>query len=166
MEKKLIARNAELLALGIRDYVKSQVDTWKLVPHLALEADGRSGFSDNYARAYRQGVWAIEASVRNGSYTVYVDLASGELVNPFAFHEQGRVVAAYDSDVLQLATRRDQIDASMLVADLKKAAKRPVASYYDTVQQVRWREETRAALKITPVYDPSHRVIAPLSFEG
>lgn len=164
MNRQTIERDAAALVRGIREYAKSQVEDWRRIPYLALEADGRSGYSDNYARAYRQGVWAVEASARDGSYTVYVDLATGELVNPFSFHEQARCVDAYDSHVLALATSIGQLDAAAIVAGLEAAARKPVASYYDPQEQRRWRVTTRAELKLGPRYDPAHRVIAPLSF--
>lgn len=166
MNRQTIERDTAALVRGIREFARSQVETWRRVPYLALEADGRSGFSDNYARAYRQGVWAVEASVRDGSYTVYVDLATGDLVNPFSFHEQARCVDAYDSHVLALATSIDQLDAEALVVSLEAAARKPVASYYDPQAQRRWRVTTRSELKLAPLYDPAHRVIAPLSFGG
>lgn len=166
MYKQTIERDTAALVRTIREYVRSQAETWQLVPYLALEADGRSGYSDNYARAYRQGVWAIESSARDGSYTVYVDLATGELVNPFSFHEQARCVDAYDSHVLALATNLDQLDAAALVAGLEAAARKPIASYYDPQAQRRWRVTTRSELKLAPRYDPACRVIAPLSYGG
>ena len=64
----------------IRKYSRSQKEDWRKVPMLALEAEGRTGYSDNRSRAYMQGFWALEESVKDGYYRAYIDLETGDIV--------------------------------------------------------------------------------------
>ncbi len=79
-----IVTGAEKIVEFVRDYSRSQKEFWQRIPLLALEADGRDGFYDNYYRAYRQGFWALQSSVSRGYYSVYVDLSTGELVDAYS----------------------------------------------------------------------------------
>lgn len=155
MQRSAIEEQSRALVADIRAYAREQVALWRRLPYLALEADGRNGFSDNYSRAYRQGVWAVESSVKSGSYTVYVDLATGELIDPFAFHANGTISPVGDAAVLALAVSLSELDARDIVEQLKQRSKEPVASYYEPAVQKRWREDTRRECKLTPIYDAS-----------
>ena len=142
--KKLSASTKDLVN-SIRELSKSQKDTWQQVPFLALQADGRTGFSDQYSRAYCQGYWAVASTVRSGSYSVYVDLETGELVSAFDPRKQAR-----DEDILMIAPNLNQIDAVSLVIELAKDPERPVGSYYNAQKQEKWRQETLKEYNLRP----------------
>lgn len=72
------------LVENIREYSLSQKEEWQKIPMLALEAEGRTGYSDTRSRAYTQGFWALEPATRNGKYQAYVDLATGEIVDAWS----------------------------------------------------------------------------------
>lgn len=127
----------------IREYTRSERELWRLVPYLALHADGRSGYSSQYAVAYQKGLWIIEHSVdRFGSYTVAVDCATGELVSIPNTHEKAHV-----EDVLRCASRLHEFDAAAVVLALQQAGKKPYFSGYDVEGTKKWR------LKIQEEYD-------------
>lgn len=164
MDRFTIETGVRMLIEHIRAFSRRQAALWQRVPYLALEADGRTGFNDNHSRAYRQGVWAVDSCV-NGNYTIYVDLATGELIDPFAFHEKGEIKPASDAGVLTLATKLAELDAFAVVQRLEERAREPVASYYDRATQQRWREETRREYKLTAIYDAKRsRDIAPARY--
>jgi hypothetical protein len=165
MDKKTILAQRAYLVTAVRDFARGQVAEWRKVPHLALEADGRTGFNDNHSRAYRQGVWAVLSSVRDRSYAVYVDLATGELIDAYDFHRNGCCTPAQDADVLRLASNIDELEAAALVASLRAQARQKYPSYYKPAEQDAWREATRRETGVTPVYDATCRKPAPESFD-
>lgn len=142
--EKLETATKELIDT-VRKLSIEQKDTWQKVPYLALQADGRTGYSDQYSRAYHQGYWAIEASVRNGSYRIYVDLETGELVSAFDPRKKAR-----DEDVLLIASNLGQIDAAWLIEKLHSRSLESVGSYYNATKQERWRQETLKEYDLKP----------------
>ncbi len=134
MKSLEIIANAEKVVREIHDYSRSQKELWQRIPLLALEADGRTGFSDNYSRAYHNGFWALEGSVSSGHYSVYVDLATGELVDAYSASRSFSVCdidvpkdstlkPARNVEVLNLAFNLDELDAQKIVASLEEQAK-------------------------------------------
>lgn len=115
------------LAQKTRKASRQQRVLWQQVPYLALQADGRTGYSDQYSRAYHQGYWAVESSVRGGSYTIYVDLETGELVNAYDPRRTAR-----DEDILNIFPNLHQLDAARVVKELKAGARKPIGSYYNS----------------------------------
>lgn len=127
----------------IRTYTRSAKELWRLVPYLALQADGRSGYSSQYATAYQRGLWIIEHSLdRFSSYTVAVDCATGELVSIPNARER-----AHKEDVLRCASRLHELDAPAIVLKLQKAGRSPYSSCYDEREIKLWR------LRIQEEYD-------------
>lgn len=143
--KTLIKGSANGLVENIREFSRQQKNIWQKVPYLALQADGRWGYSDQYSRAYQCGYWALDASLEHGSYTVFVDLESGELLNPFNLKE-----AAFAENILELAMHADQIDASLIVEDLEKRSKLRYLSCYDPKKQEKWRKGLLKDFKLKP----------------
>lgn len=117
---------ARELVQKVQKVSKQQKSLWQQVPYLALQADGRTGYSDQYSRAYHQGYWAVESSVRDGSYSVYVDLETGELVNAYDPRE-----TALDEDVLSIILHLHKLDATQIVSALKAHATEPIGNYYN-----------------------------------
>ncbi len=109
-------KRSELIQL-IRDYAKSQKDLWQQVPYLALQADGRGGFSDAYGACYHEGYWTIFSSQMHsiGGYSVIVDCETGELVYPY---KKGPA-----PDHCLLLINIEELDAEKVIAQLKKRAK-------------------------------------------
>jgi hypothetical protein len=152
----------QLLSL-INQYSESQKELWREIPYLALEADGRDGFSDNYRRAYKSGFWALDSSNLNGYCTVYVDLATGKLVDAYFASDSFRVVGynipkesqikpANEENIILLAFNMEELDAREIIASLKKERKISYVSYKDAEEQEAWRERTRKELGLKRKY--------------
>ena len=151
MDSAKIIKNVEKVIEDIRNYSTSQKELWQKVPLLALEADGRMGFKDTYARAYNQGFWALEGSVNNGYYSVYVDLATGDLINFYASLNQVFEPAG-EGSVLKLALNLNELDAKRIVTNLEEEAKKPYSSHYNPDKHEEWRDKKRAALNLQEFY--------------
>jgi len=123
----------------IREYGRSQKNFWQQIPYLALQADGRYGYNDQYSRAYTQGYWAIRASCVSGYsnvYDVYVDLENGELVSA---HDPRK--PARDEALLALVFQMSKLDAALFVRALFINSRKSTASGYNCDKQRRWRAE-------------------------
>lgn len=143
--EKDIAEKAEAVAEEIREYSRKQKEFWIQVPYLALQADGRSGYSDQYARAYRSGYWALQSSVGHGVYDLMVDLESGEIVS------SGQLAfPAKSQRILYLSFSLEELNAKKIVDDLRLAAKDPHASYYKPAEQEKWRKELCGLFGLLP----------------
>lgn len=122
------------VAEEIRRYSREQCGRWRRVPALALEADGRQGYSDQYRMAYSHGFWGIGG--------MYVDLLSGELV---CFRGFGESVPnpADDATVIALADNLAVLDAKALITRLNVESRKPTLERYDRKQQAEWRAKIR-----------------------
>ncbi len=109
-----LEQRAKELVASIREWCRSQKELWRQVPNLALEANGRQGFCRYYERAYESGYWAIQISRVDDNYTVYVDLATGELVDPYYQKELAKDVA-----ILRCALNLQEFDAANLIKELR-----------------------------------------------
>ncbi len=68
-------------ARAIRLHYYRQLPLLRQIPYLALEADGRGGWEDEYSRAYTQCMMAIhQESEIWGSYDMFIELRSGVLI--------------------------------------------------------------------------------------
>ena len=143
----LEAKTNELDEL-IRAYTRSERELWRLVPYLALQADGRSGYSSQYSIAYSMGLWRIEHSLdRFSSYTVAVDCATGELVSIPNTREK-----AHKEDVFRCASRLHELDAAAVVLELRKEGKAPYSSCYDEAKIKAWRLKTQAECDLREMF--------------
>ena len=118
------------LVSGIRTWCKSQVELWQQVPNLALEAEGRSGYLDQYSYCYHYGFWRIWAPDHRGSTVLLtsVDCASGELAVDVLFERKGLVLSS-EADVLGLGAQLDDIDAAAIIEHLTEKAAQPVQDF-------------------------------------
>lgn len=115
---------------AVREWCESQAEHWQRVPNLALEADGRSGYLDDYSYCYHYGFWRIWESSPRGQYLLCsVDCATGVLANDAASFRQGSLVVARDRDVLRLLDRLDEIDAELVITSLEEDAASPQSEY-------------------------------------
>lgn len=115
---------------AVREWCESQAELWQRVPNLALEADGRSGYLDDYSYCYHYGFWRIWESSPRGQYLLCsVDCATGVLANDSASFRQGSLVVARDRDVLHLLDRLDEIDAELVIARLEENIATPQSEF-------------------------------------
>jgi hypothetical protein len=135
----------EQLAMMIRNYCENQKDYWKKIPWLALQADGRKGYRNEYAIMYRYGYLRLSASF-------FVDLATGKLVSG-----RNLISPPTDSEILHLAASIQDIDAEKIVEKLEHEAKEPTAKCYNSKEQEKWRKKLARTLKVTPEYQRSCR---------
>jgi len=168
MSVRAINRKKKELAKEIRSFSKSQKEFWQLVPDLALEADGRSGYSDNFSRAYHNGVWAVDSSKDNTGYNVYVDLATGELISAWAFHDKKELSRpAPDKYIIRI--NPEDLDAGKLVAWLRKWAREEVSRYLtNSAEEIaEWRQEIRRGTGLKEVFTQDQRgpISAPSYFD-
>jgi len=156
-----LKKKAENLCTEIRGYSESQAKLWRKIPFLALQADGRTGFSDKYSMAYNFGYWNLEFSIKEGKYTIIVDLESGRLMEARSF---GDVVLddvvnsgvepreADDKEIIGLAFNLDEINAQRIISDLANGKKSPYPSYYNPEKQKAWRKKTRKELCLEEIF--------------
>jgi len=76
-------------AQRVREFVKSQVGVWQELPMLALQADGKHGYSNELQNIYRYGLVRVGSGKHFADnpeqrpmalYGVYVDCATGNLL--------------------------------------------------------------------------------------
>lgn len=137
----MISRKMRELIESVRQYSRSQTSFWRQVPHLAFEAQGKTGFSAQYTAAYRSGLWPLAFSAYPGNRNVTVYLATGDLLHTF------RGGAADDVDVLALAANLDHLDARALVFELNAESKNPPESYM-LADYKKWRADELYYLEI------------------
>lgn len=165
--KELVNAAALEIVKDIRDFSLFQKGLWQRVPYLALEANGRKGFSDKYSCAYDSGFWQLDGSIKNGHYYVYVDLETGELVDaasvsgmPLNLRDQEVIVPprenarkpAKNEDVLGLAFHLDELDASAVISSLEQQIREPYPSYYKAHEQEAWRNDFRQKLGLERIF--------------
>ena len=153
MTKKLksaLQPQAQELIDAIKAYCESQVDLWRRVPDLALEADGRTGYSSNLQLCWQRGLWEVGASKavsEPGRPLVSVDCASGKLVWSFTTDREPP-----DDAVLRLALYPDAIDAALVLSDLAIATSQDHFYAYDVAKQEAWRKKMRYEYQVKPLY--------------
>jgi|SRR3989344_1244560 len=149
----------------------SQKPLWQKIPLRALQADGRSGYSDQYGTAYEIGYWKLESSIANGLYGVCVDLATGELVDagsilgnsmetydgPVDFPPMRERRLASESSIIFLLRFPEkliekELNAQHIIESLENQSKEPYFSGYDSEEQEAWRQETRQRLDLEEVF--------------
>jgi hypothetical protein len=159
----IIAHDAEKVVKEIKDYSRMQKRFWQKIPLLALEADGRTGFLGIYSTAYKEGFWALNSSIKDGKYSVYVNLATGDLIDAYnasgSFSvsdidvpKKSKLVPASKKDILTLAFNLHELDAKRIIAQLMDEAQIPYPSYYNSEKQEAWRKKTRKELGLKEDY--------------
>ena len=109
------------LVNAIREYCASQRDTWRTIPRLALDADGRLGFSDQRAVAFGSKLWQLYI-LGQPQPIGWVCLETGNIV---ALYNSATLAAA--EDVIKLAHHLDLINAGAIALDLRQIGKAKVA---------------------------------------
>lgn len=138
---------------------KAQVDLWRQVPLLALQADGRSGYLDKYSYAYNYGYWELSRGTN-----VCVDLETGELMDSHSALPSERSnkppVPAYANEVLKVLGDPEQLDATVVIKDLKRKIKEPTFEHYNEEEIRQWRERIIAKNGLTPMFS-RRKVVTP-----
>jgi hypothetical protein len=107
------------LANKIRDYCQSQKELWNKIPWLALQANGRGGYCDEYSRNYRLGIIALGSGSSGGCYNYFIDLATGGLVGRNGLG----TMPLGDLDVISIDPR--ELNAEAHIERLEKACQKP-----------------------------------------
>lgn len=129
---------------GLREYSRSQVELWKKIPWLALQAEGISGFSDEGASRYGAGY--LRLLVEGGSYLIFLDLDTGEICS--SLHP---IQLAPDHDVMKLTPA--DLDAQAYIDELVEYGSRPIGSYYDADEIHEWRQRMVELHQLTERYE-------------
>ena len=149
--------SVDKLVLDIRKYVSTQKEFWQRVPWLALQADGRTGFNQQYSLAYERGFWVVGGIPPLPISGAYVDLASGDLVQPHNAFVEYSLVPAMSGCVIHLAKNLNELDARNLLQELALVAKQPYPSYYDPELQEVCRARRLKQLKLKKIYTRESR---------
>jgi hypothetical protein len=130
MKTKTFRCERNRFAETVRKYVASQKRWWRQIPWLALQNDGRFGYSEHFKEAYIHKLWPI---YRRHIHQViaYVDLKTGDLV----YRSIGKPTPCMDETVIEIASDPKQIDAKEIVLSLKKGMRKRHSSYYIPRQQ-------------------------------
>jgi len=179
MDAKEIYQDAQNVVGKLRDYSRSQVQTWKRIPRLALQSDGIGGFSEHKQRAYHSGFWGI---YNNPSQlpTCSIDLDSGNIVNTYCPFTAGRpskdalfffdspngkivdywrdpsdrdiweAVPAREDAVLWLALNMHMLDAKKIADELEKEGREPIHKLISD-SNPGWKSEKRKLLENFPI---------------
>jgi hypothetical protein len=136
---------------ALQAFSKKQKELWQQVPYLALQADGRGGYSGQYSYAYSCGFWKLTSYSNSGmSHPYRVNCATGAICY---WSDGAPEVDPHSTGLLDVSI--EDIDVNRIIADLKKAAVRPYASYSrESAEKVEaWRKEMIEQYKVTMLCD-------------
>lgn len=143
--RQFIEANARELAAQIREICASQIELWRKIPVLALEANGRTGFSGDLKRAYTHGAWNLVPGT--GWPMICVDLGTGRLLFRFRPGSSTGDRLAHDKEIIGLAFELEKIDAGAIATRLRKqAAHEPDYSIHGGGLGIGWRQKIREEL--------------------
>lgn len=135
---KEISAETRKLIEKLREYCRSQVAIWQTIPELAVNADGRTGFDDNFSRAYHCKIWALEKTVTSAGYEAIVDLNTGHIVSAMS-----PKLFAPDDVVLRLLLTPEVLDAGRIARELKREARVPISPYISKADRERMDQRRR-----------------------
>lgn len=133
----MLKRQIEL-AKYITEYSKSQIDTWRQIPRLALYANGITGWNGSYYTAYAMGLLRLESGMKYGGYSITVDLATGNITR---FNQLLNLEESYTAVLELCALDYKELDAMALKERLIIAAERPYGTYTDVNKVAEVREQ-------------------------
>jgi hypothetical protein len=132
-----------LLAEEIREYSRSQVELWRQVPWLALQATGRDGGMGNYSHAYCSGSWVLRTHSSALQFLPYIECSTGEI---FCYHDLV-VGPETDDGIIALSKSLGLLDASAVIEQLKQEASAPRPSWISREDAARRDEERQRLAK-------------------
>ena len=141
----------EQIAEELRKYSKSQKFLWQKIPYLALQEQGRTGYSDPPMTAYEYGLWHIKG--------LFVDLETGELLD---IHP---TILANTSRVINLEL--EDLDAGAIVNRLTSDISTQEKDWpWDPIEKRRkWRRSMTERLHLNPI-SYKRGYIDPREFEN
>lgn len=142
--KQISQKQKEIVTLT-KKYCIQQKPLWQQVPYLALQAQGRGGFSEDYGFTYSRGYHKI------GS--IYVDCATGNLM----MDSMGKFVKALPHLIYNLADSLDIYNARCVIAELKKNIlykDSPIQNFgkSEAKTPAQWRKLQAKKYSVLPVY--------------
>ncbi|MBX4210610.1 hypothetical protein KW783_01410 [Candidatus Parcubacteria bacterium] len=147
--KKFLQESVKTLLVLVQEYCRSQVDLWRKIPWLALEADGRDGHNDIFSWAWAYGYWPIHVvgDARSG-YTIFMDLSTGKMVNA---HDQTR--SPDEISLLIILSALENIDAMRITTMLTQEGKKSVKKYMGSSKDKRkWRKEMQKKYNVRTIF--------------
>jgi hypothetical protein len=141
MRDQIFQRFGELRS-AVDGYSMSQVDSWKRIPFLALQATTPDNIKPTYRLAYEEGLWQIESPFLVEE--LFADLDSGRLVNR-------KLVNTSDySRVLAFAQEYPKFDAGRIADSLLAEAAQVNLNLGADAET--WRGDLIARLGIKTIY--------------
>ena len=74
--QKLISDSVKNVVDFVKEYSRSQKSLWQKVPWLANQANGRTGFSDDFRLTATEGMWTLNNNL-------CVDLEDGDILDRY-----------------------------------------------------------------------------------
>lgn len=128
------------LAAEIRECCRSQVELWRQVPWLALQACDRGHVIGNYKYAYL-GSWILRTRDAKLNELPFVDCATGEIL----CNRDMITGLETDDGVIEISKRPSLIDAAAIIEQLKAEASAPKPDWMSE-KEAAMREENRKEL--------------------
>lgn len=137
------------LAGGIRTYSQDQVDTWRLLPRLALMADGNGGYTSFASKIYEFGMLHVDGD-SGGLHGTFVDCATGNIVRQSG--ELDPEALASDEDVIRAwLPKGEKFDAGKVLTDFQQEAVAPFRGKNE-LEVMEWRLEIARKLGLRSVF--------------
>lgn len=141
------------LAESIRTTTYEQVETWRLLPHLALRAEGISGFQGTAYQMYQYGMLRVGGSDAVGLFGTFIDCESGDIRSLKGPSNLGKL--ATDIQVVEAwLPKGDAFDAQQQFEKYQERANRPFASEAHEKTVKRWQDSKieELGLILEPTY--------------
>ncbi len=129
------------LIASVRSFIEGQLETWRLVPLLALQADGRDGGMGHYASAYEHGMWPLHIAGGN-LHRVFIDCETGNIM----FLRDRRFHPAGDDHIVSLSNHFEHLDPENIVSSLRSRILQPLPSWISP-EQAGEREAARVRMQ-------------------
>lgn len=145
---ELIGNLKHWVAEEIREYSRSQVELWRQVPWLALQASGRSHVIGNYNYAYH-GSWILRTREVRLKDLPFVDCATGEIL----CNHDTVVGPEIDDGIIEISRMPSLIDAAAIVEQLKAEASAPQPDWVsenEAAKREAWRKDLAQRLNLSP----------------
>jgi hypothetical protein len=151
LNERLTEAFAEV-AEGVRVFSQSQVDIWRQLPYLALQADGNGGFSHINSKLYRYGMLHI-AGDSEGLWGTFIDCDNGNILSLKGKPELDSL--ATDREVLEAwLPEGKNFNAQRYLEHYQAAAVVPYKSYSaDSENQImEWRYDITRKLGLSSIF--------------
>lgn len=134
-----IQKQIHEIAQEVRKYSTSQKADWQKIPWLALQVDGRGGYSTGYSIAYEIGVWEI------GNSGIFVNLENGDLVSiPWDPKPNCECTKVDDYSILKIVCCfSEELNAKKIMGNLENRISvqedTPYCGYENFKSNIEWR---------------------------